>query len=112
MSLIKYKNYLGTVEYSQEDQCLYGKVAYIRDLVNYEADSAIGLELAFEEAVDSYLHDCEKLDKEPNVPFKGSFNVRTGPDLHRAAVIHAKQQSLNAFVCDAIKEKIERLDTQ
>jgi predicted HicB family RNase H-like nuclease len=111
MSLIKYKNYLGTVEYSQEDQCLYGKVAYIRDLVNYEADNAIGLEKAFKEAVDSYLDDCEKLGKKPNVPFKGSFNIRTGPDLHRAAVIHAKEQSLNAFVCDAIKEKIERNQT-
>ncbi|MGS2718272.1 type II toxin-antitoxin system HicB family antitoxin [Eionea flava] len=108
MSLIKYKGYLGTVEYSQEDQCLYGKVAYIRDLVNYEAESATGLEAAFQEAVDSYLDECEKLGKAPNIPFKGSFNVRTGPDLHRAAVVHAKEQSLNAFVCEAIKEKIER----
>lgn len=38
--------------------------------------------------------------------FKGSFNVRTGPDLHRQAVIAAHGQSLNSFVCDAIKEKI------
>lgn len=92
-----------SVECSQEYQCLYGKIAYIRDLVNYEANDAKGLEIAFQEAVGSYLNDCEKLGKEPNVPFKGSFNIRTGPDLHSAAVIHVKEQSLNAFVCEAIK---------
>ena len=29
MSMIEYKGYLGTVEYSQKDQCLYGKIAYL-----------------------------------------------------------------------------------
>ena len=59
-----------SVECSQEYQCLYGKIAYIRDLVNYEANDAKGLEIAFQEAVGSYLNDCGKLGKEPNVTFE------------------------------------------
>ncbi len=108
MNMMQYKGYLGTVEYSAEDHCLYGKIAYIRDLVNYEATDISALEREFKAAVDDYLADCEQLGVEPNQPFKGSFNIRTGSDLHRRAVLAAGDKSLNAFVCEAISEKITR----
>jgi predicted HicB family RNase H-like nuclease len=108
MSMMEYKGYAGTVEYSDKDECLFGQLAYIRDLVNYEAQSAKELKAAFQKAVDDYLLSCKKRDKEPNRPFKGSFNVRTGPELHRAAVIAADGRSLNSYVCEAIREKVER----
>lgn len=106
MSMMEHKGYLGTVEYSPEDRCLFGKLAYIRDLVNYEATNVEELENEFHAAVDDYLADCEASGKTPNQPCKGVFNVRTGSELHRAAVIAAGEQSLNAFVCDAIREKL------
>ncbi|TBR42841.1 type II toxin-antitoxin system HicB family antitoxin [Marinomonas agarivorans] len=112
MNMMEYKGYLGTVEYSSEDHCLYGKLAYIRDLVNYEANTVADLEAEFRLAVDDYLATCHQMEKEPNKPFKGSFNVRTGPELHRAAVVASKGQSLNAFVCDAIKEKVKRCEAE
>lgn len=108
MSMMEYKGYAGTVEYSEQDHCLYGKIAYIRDLINYEATAVAELEAEFKAAVDDYLTDCKQLDREPNKPFKGTFNIRTGSELHRAAVFAAQDESLNAFVCQAIKEKIER----
>jgi predicted HicB family RNase H-like nuclease len=110
MSMMEYKGYLGTVEYSREDHCLYGQLAYIRDLVNYEATTVEELEHKFKAAVDDYLQSCEEVGKEPNVPCKGAFNVRTGPELHRAAVLASEGQTLNAFVCDAIREKVERMN--
>ena len=109
MNMMEYKGYLGTVEYSPEDHCLYGKLAYIRDLVNFEADNVADLEQEFRQAVDDYLEDCAALDKTPDKPCKGSFNVRTTPELHKAAVIASGSSSLNAFVSEAIKEKIERI---
>ena len=108
MSMMEYKGYYGTVEYSAEDHCLFGKLAYIRDLVNYEATTVKQLEKAFAAAVDDYLADCKNQNREPNVPFKGTFNVRVNPELHRQAVIAAGDQSLNAFVAAAIKEKLKR----
>ena len=80
---IEYKGYTGSVEYSAEDECLYGKLQNIRDLVNYEADSAKDLKLEFEAAVDDYLETCEELGKAADKPYKGVFNVRTVPALHR-----------------------------
>lgn len=34
--LLSYKNYNGTVEYSKEDSCLFGKVVGIKSLLSYE----------------------------------------------------------------------------
>ena len=108
MTHFKYKGYLGTVEPEIESGTLFGKLAYIRDLVTYEAATLPELEQEFQHSVDEYLDSCEELGRAPNHPFKGVFNVRTGPDLHRAAVMASGEQSLNAFVCEAIMEKVER----
>lgn len=108
MNMMNYKDYFGSVEYSPEDHCLFGKLAFIRDLVTYEAATIPDLEAGFRSAVDDYLADCQSRGIKPNMPCKGVFNVRTGPELHRAAVIAAKDQSLNAFVCEALREKVER----
>ena len=56
--------------------------------------------MAFEEAVDDYLELCKEEGKEPEKPFKASFNVRTGTDLHRKAALPpspAPLAPLNAF---------------
>ncbi len=47
---------------------------------------------------------------EPDQPFnKGTFNVRISPELHRQAVLASGDHSHNAFVSDAIQEKLVRL---
>ena len=106
---LQYKGYQGTVEPQLDDDTLFGKIAFINDLVTYEAKDLTQLKREFQISVDDYLAFCDERGKEPNKPFKGSFNVRTGPELHRAPVIASGNQSLNAFVCDAIIEKVERL---
>ena len=108
--LLQYKNYFGTVEHSIKDNCLHGKLAFIRDLVTYEAETVTELVNEFQSAVDDYLTDCKQLSREPDVPCKGSFNVRPGPKRHRAAIqALTNGQKLNAFINEAIDEKLERL---
>ena len=51
-NFLEYKDYMGTVEYSAEDDILYGKVIGINGLVSYEGDSIQSLKWDFEEAVD------------------------------------------------------------
>lgn len=63
-----YRNFIGSVQVSLEDNVLHGKLINITDLVSYEADTVPGLKLAFEEAVDDYIATCEKLNREPNKP--------------------------------------------
>lgn len=47
-----------------------------------------------------------KRGKTPDTPFKGSFNVRLGHELHKRAALYAEmhQQKLNAVVHDAFEE--------
>ena len=64
-SLLSYKNYNGTVEYSEEDECLYGKIIGLKSLISYEGDSVRELKQDFENAVDGYLEDCREREVEP-----------------------------------------------
>ena len=100
----EYKGYLGSAEIDVESRALVGKLAFIRDTITYSADSVEKLEVAFREAVDDYLSTCARLGDEPDVPCKGSFNVRVGPDRHRAIVIAARTKGvgLNDYVCAAL----------
>ncbi|OOH90552.1 pilus assembly protein HicB [Pasteurellaceae bacterium 15-036681] len=108
MTLLNYKGYVGTIEPDLESHTLFGKLAYIRDLVTYEAETLSELQQEFEKSVDLYLQDCAELGKEPNKPFKGVFNVRVGEELHREATLLAGNRSLNTFVYEAIQEKVIR----
>ena len=85
--MMSYKGYYGSVHYSDEDQIFHGKVEFIRSLVGYEGDSINGLRKALDGAVDDYLNLCAEERKIPDIPFKGSFNVRTRSDLHREAAV-------------------------
>ncbi len=92
---LQYKGYLDSVHYDDDDLVFFGKVEYIRSLVSYEGHDVMSLKAGFEEAVDDYFALCEHQGTSPEAPFKGSFNVRTGSDLHRRAVISAHNQGIN-----------------
>lgn len=107
--LLTYKGFSGSVEFSAEDECLVGEVLFIEGKIAYFGESLPELKSMFHEAVDGYLEMCEERGIEPLKPFKGSFNVRVGPELHKAASLEAKRNNvaLNTFVADAIREKLE-----
>ena len=103
-NLLSYKNYNGTVEYSREDNCLFGKVVGIKSLLSYEGDSVHELEKDFQNVIDEYLEDCNEKNVEPEQPFKGTFNVRISPELHRVIAVYAMEhgKTLNKVVEEAI----------
>jgi predicted HicB family RNase H-like nuclease len=110
MKLLKYKGYFGSFEASIEDNCLFGKLEFIRSLVTFEGVTVQELERAFKEAVDSYLETCKTQKVEPEKPLKGNFNVRIGQERHIAAAVTAKQigKNLNQFVSIAIDEALQK----
>jgi predicted HicB family RNase H-like nuclease len=111
--LMKYKGYYGSVHYRDDDLIFHGKVEFIRSLVSYEGTDIKGLQTAFEEAVDDYLQLCKDEKKEPDIPFKGSFNVRIGPDLHRKAALVARNHNtnLNTIVSEALEKYLNPAET-
>lgn len=107
-NILEYKGYIGRVEFSAEDKIFHGKLEYINDLVTFEATSVEELEKEFKDAVDDYIDTCKKLDIDPQKAFKGKFNVRISPELHKAAAFQAAKRnlSLNRFVEEALKHEI------
>ena len=105
---LHYKDYAGSVEFSEEDAIFHGKVVGIKSLISFEGDSVSTLIEDFHNAVDEYLEFCAEKGKEPEKPFKGSFNIRIGAELHRKASMKASAMgiSLNAFVEDAIRKNV------
>jgi len=107
-NMLKYKDFFGSVDYSASDECFYGKIIGTSDLVTFEGDSVESLKVAFIEAVEDYLILCEEVGKEPQKSYKGSFNVRVSPELHKDAAMLASRKgiSLNAFVEKALSDAV------
>lgn len=105
-NFLKYKNYIGSVEYDLTDKCLYGKILFIDDLVTYEGETIEELENAFHEMVDDYLETCKELGKIPQKVYSGSFNVRTGPQIHQALAEIAELEniSLNKLIVNIVSD--------
>lgn len=55
---IQYKGYVGSVEFSEEDEIFYGKVMGVRSLISYEGENEKELLNDFHNAVDDYLKTC------------------------------------------------------
>jgi predicted HicB family RNase H-like nuclease len=104
--VLNYKGYDGSVDFSAEDRLLHGSLLGIRDAVVYEGMDVASLEKNFRAAVDEYLAFCAAESKKPDQPFKGSFNVRVGRELHKRAALFAEEhhQKLNAVVTKALEE--------
>ena len=105
---LHYKNYTGSVEFSEEDAVFHGKVIGIKSLISFEGDSVSSIINDFHKAVDEYLMFCTSKGKEPEKPFKGSFNVRINADLHRKLALTASERgiSLNTLVENAIQHSV------
>ena len=106
---LSYKEFIGTVHFHGEDELFFGRLEGIADLVTFEGASVKELKDAFIEAVEDYLELCESIGKDPYKSFKGSFNVRINPQLHREAFERATLEgiTLNQFVQKALQNAVK-----
>ena len=105
MGYLKNKGYTGSVEYSEEDKCLFGKVqGMAKDSITYEGSTVEELTEDFEGAVDDYLALCEEKGIEPRKPYSGVLNVRLTPEIHSSAAMAAQKAgiTINAFIKNAV----------
>jgi len=105
---MSYKEYQGSVEFSDEDNIFHGRIIGINDLITFDGYNVEELRKNFRDAVNEYLDICMKLRKEPEKAYKGSFNVRIAPTLHRDLAVYSASQgkTLNSTVEEAIKNYI------
>ena len=55
MEMMEYKDYVGSIEFSEEDNVFYGKVQNVGGLISYEGETEGDLYVAFCGVVDDFL---------------------------------------------------------
>lgn len=109
MEMLHYKDCEGSAELDMQRQVCRGKILHIDDLVTYESADIQGLQKQFEEAVDDYIETCKAIGKTPQKAYKGQFNVRVSPELHRLAARKAlaHDTTLNEVVVQALQHYLK-----
>ena len=105
MNSMKYEGYIARIEYDEEDRIFVGHLAGIRDIVGFHGSTVDELEMAFHEAVDSYIAISEETGRPAQKPYSGKIMLRVPPDVH-AAVAAAAQvdgKSINQWASDTLK---------
>jgi len=107
-NVLTYKGFIGSVYFSADDSVFFGKIEGINDLITFEGETVQELKDAFCYMVDEHIKDCETENILVEKSYKGSFNIRLTPDLHRRAAISAKMHgmTLNTFVKEAIESRL------
>jgi predicted HicB family RNase H-like nuclease len=106
--MMKYKGYLGKVEFDADADILHGEVVGIRDVVTFQGRSVKEIEKAFRDSVDDYLAFCKERGESPNRTCSGHFVLRIDSELHRKAemLASASSKSLNAWVADCLSREV------
>jgi len=65
--VLKYRDYIGSVQFSEEDNILYGKVIGITSLLLYEGNDITELINDFKDTIDEYIDLCIQKGKKPEV---------------------------------------------
>ena len=109
-NIVTYKGFIGTVHYSSEDRVFYGKIEGIDDLITFEGSSVDELETSFKNMVDLHIDDCKAEGKPADKSYKGVFNVRISPELHKQAVHNAlvKGITLNQLIKRALEKELDK----
>lgn len=106
-NIMEYKDYLGSVEFSEVDKVLFGKVMGVNALISYEGSTVAELIEDFHNAVEAYLALCESKQIIPEKSYYDSF-VRIPWELHnqcaKFAATHHK--TLNSFVEESLRNSL------
>jgi len=104
---ITYKGYCATIEYSDQDECLTGRISNISHPVTFRGESVTEIRHAFEKAVDAYLDDCARKKEAPEKPSESRRVVRVSPALHGILSMVAKNEnkSVNTWLAETLNRK-------
>jgi predicted HicB family RNase H-like nuclease len=105
--VLRYKDFIGSVHFSSEDECFFGKIEGIDDLVTFEGRDVGDLKRSFREAAEDYIDLCRKAGKPLFKSYVGSFNIRMPAELHQKAARKSALLgiSLNQFVQRAVEKE-------
>jgi predicted HicB family RNase H-like nuclease len=109
--LLQFKGFIGSVHFSAEDDCFFGNIEGIDDLVTFEGRNVDELKEAFRQAVKDYEKLCKLTGKPAFKSYRGSLNVRMTGELHKKAAQKALMMgiSLNQLIQKAVEKEVQGL---
>lgn len=107
-NILKYKDFIGSVNFSTTDGVFFGKIEGIKSMVSFEGETVKELEQDFKNAVDDYIEYCKEHGIKPQKSYSGKLSITISPDEHSliAKIAKTKGISVNAFVKNAINREL------
>jgi predicted HicB family RNase H-like nuclease len=108
--VLRYKDFLGSVHFSEDDDCFVGRIEGVDDLVTFEGRDVSELKKAFRDAVEDYVALCRRAGKPLLKSYGGTFNVRMPAELHQRAARKSVLLgiSLNQLVQRAVEREVRK----
>jgi predicted HicB family RNase H-like nuclease len=108
--MLKYKGYVGIVQFDDEAMIFHGDVIGLRDVITFQGTTPEEIKTEFKTSIDGYLDWCKELGQEPDKPFSGNIHLRMSPDLHSLLAGAAKSLgiSLNNYINEALEFGVEK----
>lgn len=109
MNTLKYKGFIGSVNFSEADGVFFGKIEGIDGLVNFQGASIQEITRSFHKAVDDYVAFCKKQGIPPRKSYTGNLNIRISPATHNSIADYAAEAgiTINAFIRRALEKAVE-----
>ncbi len=109
MNTLKYKGFIGSVNFSEADGVFFGKIEGIDGLVNFEGASIQEITEAFHNAVEDHIAFCKKQGIPPRKSYSGNLNIRISPATHNSIADYAAEAgiTINAFIRRALEKAVE-----
>lgn len=98
-NLLKYKGYKAKIEFSADDNVLFGHLLGIDDIVSFHGETVEEVKQAFRESVDFHIEVCEKVGKRAKKNYSGKVMLRLPGKLHEriAEIAAASGKSINEW---------------
>ena len=95
-SMLEYKGYHAKIYFDARDEIFVGEVFGLNDSLNFHGNTVQELKEMFRQCIDNYRE------------FKGNFNIRVQPELHRQLAYNALKEgkSLNQYINESLEQFI------
>lgn len=102
--MIKYKGYIGQVEYDSEAKLFHGEVIGLKDVITFQGTTVEEIEKAFKDSINDYLMWCKERGEKPEKTYSGNIRLRMSPDIHARLALEAARQKIS--LNDLINQKL------
>ena len=109
MNSLKYKGYIGSVRFSEDDGVFLGEIEGIDGLVTFQGSSIKELTDDFHKAVDNYIAFCKEHGLPAKKSYSGTLNIRISPATHNSIADFAAAEgiTINAFIKRALEKAVK-----